>query len=508
MFEINGKIYRNLPEQVQKNKDDIQDWLNTITTLSNFGIKIVGQEPNAASLPDPTTYTGEYGDCYLVGLEKPYDYYIYTRPFEGESTPKWLNIGQFPLPGPQGEQGATGEQGPQGEASLWYTGTTDNPSSANLSEGDCYLNTTNGNVYYYTSGGWTLKGNIKGPQGAKGDTGDTGATGETGPQGPQGPIGPTGIAVHIIGILTSTSQLPTPTALGDLTAAYLIGASAPYNLYIQVGNDVSTAIWTNMGAFNVDIWELDGTTAIPVEGVTNVQINNLKVNATLEANRIDVNNIYSVTDDEVGVTGKISLFSGSRTGTATIRGEGEAHDAIISLTGTSNDEGEGTITLTGKSNFVTDSRPTVNTTNQIAYTSDIPEVEVNKTGATATEDASTITVGGTTYSLWGQFYEHNLRLADTYLTYRGYFSFTIVSAKSEAYTLSEIQTLFSTYFNGVNKAKNGTGQHRADANSTFQFYDSLYRENNVWYLYDYANSTSTQLTYGFNLIFDNVRPIN
>lgn len=440
MFEINGKIYRNLPEQVQKNKDDIQDWLNTITTLSNFGIKIVGQEPNAASLPDPTTYTGEYGDCYLVGLEKPYDYYIFTRPFEGESTPKWLNIGQFPLPGPQGEQGEQGEQGPQGDASLWYTGTTDNPSSANLSEGDCYLNTTNGNVYYYTSGGWTLKGNIKGPQGAKGDTGDTGATGETGPQGPQGPIGPTGIAVHIIGILTSTAQLPTPTALADLTAAYLIGASAPYNLYIQVGNDVSTAIWTNMGAFNIDLWELDGTTAIPVEAVTSVKINNLIINNAISGvngAKVNINGIYVgsqyATESENIKTGTIS----ARGGMIEFYSNNNSSDSKVQMVLSETDgfilgQADTDSALMLNSNGALIYNRTSETSSPIA-TEDY--VEVNKTGATATEDASTITVGGTTYAVGGEKrYLHNI-----------YFDINAITPPSdakaaEAYALTNLTT--------------------------------------------------------------------
>lgn len=440
MFEINGKIYRNLPEQVQKNKDDIQDWLNVVTTLANFGIKIVGQEPNAASLPDPTNYTGDYGDCYLVGLEKPYDYYIFTRPFEGEATPKWLNIGEFPLPGPQGDQGEQGEQGPQGEASIWYVGTTDNPSSANLSEGDCYLNVTNGNVFYYTNGGWTLKGSIKGPQGAKGDTGDQGATGPTGPQGPQGVAGPTGIAVHIIGILASTAQLPTPIVLGDLTAAYLIGNAAPYDLYIQVGNDVSTAIWTSMGAFNIDLWELDGTTAMPVEGVIKVQINNLEVINTLKANSVNTNSVNGVTDEEAVVTGHVTFSSGSRTGGVTVRAEGEAHDASIHLAGTSDDEGEGPVTITGATNFVTDSRPTVNTTNQLAYTSELPEV--NKAGATATDDASTITVGGTTYNVGGgHLYRHDIGLYDS--NELSYLKICIINTSNTTFTLATLKTYLS-----------------------------------------------------------------
>lgn len=407
MFNVNGKTYRTLPEQVEKNKDDIQDWLNVVTTLANFGIKVVGQEPTALNLPDPNTYIsqgGAYGDCYLVGIEIPYDYYIFTRPFEGETEPKWLNIGQFPLPGPQGEQGVQGEQGPQGEASLWYVGTSDNPVSTNLSEGDCYLNVTNGNVYYYQNNAWTLKGNIKGPQGVQGEQGAAGATGETGAQGPQGPAGPTGIAVHVIGIVSSTAELPTPTALADLTAAYLVGASSPYNLYIQVGNSVETAIWTNMGAFNVCLWDLDGTTAMPIEAVTNVKINNLVINnaitgvngAKVTINGIYVGGQYEIesanikTDNISSRSGELALYSNNNSS------DSKAQMILSEVYGVLLGHADSNTILQLNSSGPQIYDSTTQTSSPIATEE---YVEVNKTGATATDTATTLTVGGTTYSI-------------------------------------------------------------------------------------------------------------
>ena len=416
MFNVNGKIYRTLPEQVEKNKDDIQDWLNVVTTLANFGIKVVGQEPTALNLPDPNTYIsqgGAYGDCYLVGIEIPYDYYIFTRHFEGETEPKWLNIGQFPLPGPQGPQGVQGEQGPQGEASLWYVGTSDNPVSTNLSEGDCYLNVTNGNVYYYKNNTWTLKGNIKGPQGVQGEQGEAGATGATGAQGPQGPAGPTGIAVHVIGIVSSTAELPTPTALADLTAAYLVGASSPYNLYIQVGNSVETAIWTNMGALNVCLWELDGTTAMPIEAVTSVNINNLVINnaiAGVNGAKVNINGIYVGGQYEIESSNIKTTTISSKSGDLELYSNNNSSDSkaqmILSesygvLLGHA--DSDKILQLNASGPQIYDS--TAQTSSPIA-TEDY--VEVNKAGATPTGTATTITVGSDTYELGGgHLYRHS-----------------------------------------------------------------------------------------------------
>lgn len=87
--------------------------------------------------------------------------------------------------GSQGQKGDTGAKGADG--SKWYT--DEEPSNANI--GDFYLRaddkspvTSNvyalGDVAEYTSSGWTIKGNIRGPQGTKGDKGDKGDKGADG----------------------------------------------------------------------------------------------------------------------------------------------------------------------------------------------------------------------------------------------------------------------------------------------------------------------------------------
>lgn len=72
----------------------------------------------------------------------------------------------------------TGEVIDPGGAAKWLTGSGP-PSDALGSNGDMYLNTSNGNVYSKSSGSWSLEGNIEGPQGDPG-TGSPGSPGAAG----------------------------------------------------------------------------------------------------------------------------------------------------------------------------------------------------------------------------------------------------------------------------------------------------------------------------------------
>lgn len=247
MLTIDGKQYRNLEEQVRKNKEDIQSIIDASAILNAFGIKVVGQVNTSDKLPNPADYPGEYGDAYLVGTATPYDYYIFTRPNDTHPTAYWLNIGEFPLAGPQGETGATGPQGPKGDGSKWYAGTQNPTIVAEVN--DQYLNTTDGSVFSYSNVGWTRIGNIRGPQGVQGIQGIQGPQGSIGPVGPQGPRGDVGGIVNIRGLVDNVNQLPTPTSLQNLSIAYLVGANK--ELYIQIGETPETATWNNMGILNV-----------------------------------------------------------------------------------------------------------------------------------------------------------------------------------------------------------------------------------------------------------------
>lgn len=252
---IDGVIFRNIQEQVEKNKEDIEELVTSSQVLQEFGIKVVGHVDAEADLPDVTTYDGEYGDAYTVGTTSPYDYYIWTRPTSTISYAHWFNVGVFPAPGPTGPQGPTGPEGPQGvRGSLWFKGQVNPTTIEGYNVGDLYLNTSNGYLYILKSGTpnyWEQMTDITGPTGATGAQGPTGPQGIQGPTGPTGPEGPAGKNFDIEGVVATESALPTASLVGP-SKAYLVGAAAPYDLYIIIGTgtELDPYQWFNTGKWN------------------------------------------------------------------------------------------------------------------------------------------------------------------------------------------------------------------------------------------------------------------
>lgn len=255
MIKIDNIEYRNLEEQVQFNANNIQRIIEGEELLARLGIKVVGQVATEEELPNPVIYEGAFGDAYLVGTESPYDYYIYTRPFQGEVDPQWFNLGPFPVAGPKGEDGAQGLRGPQGtRGSQWFFGSTPPTTFRDYIVGDVYFNVTTGNIWHLheLDDGlfeWRLEGSIKGPQGPIGPQGPKGDQGEPGIQGPEGPQGPPASTIEIIGIYSSISELPDPEGGIQRNAGALVGTSGDYNVYIIVG-DEGGLFWENAGPFN------------------------------------------------------------------------------------------------------------------------------------------------------------------------------------------------------------------------------------------------------------------
>lgn len=190
MITIGDKQLRNLEEQVLKNKEDIARHYEIDRALANLGIKVVGQVTSADDLPDPTTYTGSYGDAYAVGNKEEVDagtstyvYYVYTRPDPnaGIYENQWLDVGKISIEGPQGPQGPQGEQGPAGESTKWYVGISAPAETEGYNEGDMFLNMTTtgptGYVYRFDGNGWFAVGSIRGPQGIQGRQGIQGIQG-------------------------------------------------------------------------------------------------------------------------------------------------------------------------------------------------------------------------------------------------------------------------------------------------------------------------------------------
>lgn len=258
MFEFDGKIYRNLQEQVLKNQLDITH-LKELGVTADLGIKIMNAEnPLSSETQLPKNYTGDYGDAYIVGSAAPYRLYVWSRTaIEGKGF--WFDWGELNapsvVPGPIGPQGIQGEQGIRG--SLWNSQTGAPTNTTGVNNGDQALNTSTGDVYQYVNGVWQITGNIKGPQGIQGIQGPVGPTGNIGPQGPVGPQGPQGQMIEIAGTVDNINQLPSPTSVPRYYA-YLVGTSSPYSIYLITGT--TTLVWTNAGAFA-------GGSDITVDGV-------------------------------------------------------------------------------------------------------------------------------------------------------------------------------------------------------------------------------------------------
>lgn len=99
MLNFGNKEFRNLQEQVQKNKDDL---LDVVKGTASFGIVFKGTAASTAEVEDP-----QVNDFWLIGDEVTgFSMYQYTA--DG-----WRDLGPFGQ-GPEGEQGPIGPQGPQG----------------------------------------------------------------------------------------------------------------------------------------------------------------------------------------------------------------------------------------------------------------------------------------------------------------------------------------------------------------------------------------------------------
>ena len=215
MIIYNDEVLRNLQEQVEKNKDDILYILTEAGTLNDFGIKVVGNGTSVDVLPDPSTYTGDFGDAYAIGTEPPYTLYIFTRAGGTHLTNYLFNIGQFPLQGPKGDKGDPGSKGPKGDQGLQGPMGLQGPTGA------------------------------AGPAGPQGPSGPQGIQGQRGPQGPKGDPGD---PFEIAAKLTSTTQLPDPETVSRNTAYLIPDPNEPntYDLYVITGDDGSRE-WTNAG---------------------------------------------------------------------------------------------------------------------------------------------------------------------------------------------------------------------------------------------------------------------
>lgn len=175
MITINGKVFRNLQEQVDYLSDNLEN-----LQLGNAAYGIIAEGP-FDTFPEEM----EEGKYYIV---KSGDYYhLYDS--------KKNDLGQI-----QGEKGDPGEQGPIGpEGQMGPQGPKGDPGSLNgvTASVDDTTGTPSVDVNFDINAG-TVDLAFHGLKGDQGDVGPQGPAGPAGPQGPkgeqgvQGPIGPRG----------------------------------------------------------------------------------------------------------------------------------------------------------------------------------------------------------------------------------------------------------------------------------------------------------------------------
>ena len=196
---IDNKTYRNLQEQVLYLTKVVSEGTDIVKTIQ-------GQVSGANDLPSPTSLAN--GTTYAVGTQAPFEYYVTING-------KWVDIGQYPYPGPAGEDGENGnsifisnQKGLTEHSTQIDSTTLYNPLNLPITAGTLIIGgdstpmvfsvtTKVGTIltvaYRYVLGGTPGPQGPQGPQGPTGPKGDIGPIGPTGPQGPKGDIGPQGL---------------------------------------------------------------------------------------------------------------------------------------------------------------------------------------------------------------------------------------------------------------------------------------------------------------------------
>ena len=265
IYKSKNKLFGNLEETVQY----LVDYHKVNQGLASWGIRVIDQVKTVAEVYEIDTTNLQYGDAVAVGTQAPFFFYIWTRASIEGGEAYWLPFGEINTIGPEGPKGDKGDKGDKGEATKIHVRPM--PSSAiNANEfpvGDFVLITLgNESGYIYqvvqnNQGQNTLElnGSIRGPQGLQGIQGIQGIQGPQGEKGEKGDTGDVGGFINIYGILATADQLPLPSSLNNLTAAYLVGTQEPYTLYVQVGSTSDEATWNDVGPFNA-------ATAVSVNG--------------------------------------------------------------------------------------------------------------------------------------------------------------------------------------------------------------------------------------------------
>lgn len=139
--------------------------------------------------------------------------------------------------GPTGATGATGATGPAGaDGARWYDGAGA-PSGATGSNGDYYLNTSNGDVYAKSGGSWSLVGNVRGPAGV----GDLIAANNL------SDLANVVTARSNLGLGTMATQNANAVAITGGTLAGITSFAAPFGTLAASNPFSLTQTWNNAG---------------------------------------------------------------------------------------------------------------------------------------------------------------------------------------------------------------------------------------------------------------------
>ena len=233
MLKYNGKEFRNLEDQVGY----LTEAFKSGKLIDELGIKVLGVFSDLTTAKETIRPPYEYGDAFEIGTQKPYNLYIYTRNIED-----FFDFGPFPAPGPKGDLGPT----PSISINASVTDTTGTPEATVTKKG-----TDEAPVFNFTFKNIKGERGQTGMQGVQGPRGDVGPMGPVGPRGYKGDKGDIGPAFKLLGDLTSTSQLPTPTAaLQAQGAAYTIpNAQGIKHIWVIQGTD--NLLWVDIGESGV-----------------------------------------------------------------------------------------------------------------------------------------------------------------------------------------------------------------------------------------------------------------
>ena len=230
MSTIFNPNYLDQPQQVQKNKADIEELQRYIRQAYHANVALTNTSP---SVPQSDTNIPEdVTEGFLIDTVAN----LFEIATVSEGTvfiQYWCN-----LKGPQGETGATGPQGPQGETGATGPQGPKGETGATGPQGP--------------KGDTGPQGEI-GPQGPKGDIGPQGPKGETGATGQQGPKGDTGTAVDINykGVWTNGDEI----FVNDLV--YYDTSSSQRIFYLAKNNIVSSTTPPNSDPTNwLELFEI------------------------------------------------------------------------------------------------------------------------------------------------------------------------------------------------------------------------------------------------------------